>query len=60
MGYWLTVLGAAVVIAAGVFGSLLWTETMTVVKTVLAGLVVFVIGAEMALRHSKHVQMSEW
>lgn len=54
IGYWMTVLGASIVVFGGLFGTLLWFDTELVLAAVIFGVVVFGIGAELALRNQKH------
>ena len=50
----MTVLGAATVIVGGLFGSFLWFDTQLVLSVVIFGVVMFGIGAELALRNQRH------
>lgn len=54
LGYWMTVIGFAVVVSGGLFGSFIGMEVLDALKIAGVGLTVFVIGVEMALRHGKH------
>jgi len=54
IGYWMTVFGAAVVIVTGIFGSFINLGRNMVYTAVLAGLILFFVGAELALRNQRH------
>ncbi len=54
IGYWMTILGAATVVIGGLFGSFLWFDTQLVLFVVIFGVVMFGVGAELALRNQRH------
>lgn len=58
IGYWMTVIGASTVIAGGIFGALLSVEFQKILLAVFFGVIVFGVGAEMALRNQKHKEYS--
>ena len=52
--YWMTVLGVAVVVSGGLFGSFIGLEVQDILTIAGIGLAIFIFGAEMALRNGKH------
>lgn len=54
LGYWMTVIGFTSVVSGAMFGSYIGLEIHDVLGIIAVGLTVFAVGAEMALRNSKH------
>jgi hypothetical protein len=54
IGYWMSIIGFAVVVSSGIFGSLISMQTGAIVILAVLGFLFFLLGAEMALRNGTH------
>ena len=54
LGYWMSVFGFAVVVLIGMFYSFISLDAQIAVAAVVVGFLLFVAGAELALRNQKH------
>jgi|GEM_PF-1874533 len=59
LGYWLSILGFALVIVFGLFYGFVTSDGEVAFWGVVFGFVVFVVGAELALRNQKHLKVDE-
>lgn len=56
LGYWMSVLGFALVVFVGLFYSFVNLDAGLSVVIVASGFVLFLAGAELALRNQNHVE----
>ena len=54
LGYWMSILGFAVVVFIGLFYSFISLDAEVAVVSVTVGFLLFIGGAELALRNQKH------
>lgn len=59
LGYWMSIFGFAVVVFVGMFYGVLSLDADSALVIVGAGFVVFLIGAELALRNQRHLKKDE-
>lgn len=59
LGYWMSIFGFALVIVFGLFYGFVSNNAEVAFWVVVFGFVVFVFGAELALRNQKHLKMDE-
>ena len=59
LGYWLSIFGFALVVFVGLFYSFVRIKPNVAFWVVVTGFMVFVVGAELALRNQKHLEVDE-
>lgn len=59
LGYWMSIFGFALVVFVGLFYGFVSNNAEVAFWVVVFGFVVFVVGAELALRNQKHLKIDE-